>query len=84
MCRLQLGIIGWTGGRLPGVVFPLRVGICRSSLAQTQDVGRGVDRDARKPCPEGRAAEPVKVAIGAEERLLDRIGRGVAVTSTTR
>ena len=67
------GSVRLVGRRLPGLVLPFGERVGGPSLPGTQDVGRGVDRDARQPAPERLAAEPGQVAVGAEERLLHRI-----------
>ena len=65
--------------RLPVVVLELRVWISRAALLEALRVHRGVDRNPAQPGLHAAAAETGHVPVGAEERLLNGIGRRVAV-----
>ena len=73
--RVRLG----PGGRLPALVLELGVGLDRPPLAGPLLVHRRVDADPVEPRLDAAAAEPGEVAVGGEERLLDGVGRLVAV-----
>ena len=67
------------GRRLPALVLELGVRLDGAALAQPLGVHRGVDADPVQPRLDAAATELVEVAERREERLLDGIGRLVAI-----
>ena len=67
------------GRRLPALVVELGVGLDRPTLAGALGVHRRVDADPVQPRLDAAATERGQVPERGEERLLDAVGRLVAI-----